>query len=70
MHVVLNMVRAHIIHDKLNVLDVEASRTNTRRNKNILPSFLEVLNRELTICLIHASVQNDAIINDIQQLFK
>jgi len=70
MHIVLNVVRAYIIHDKLNVLDVEASRTNTRRNKNILPSFLEVLNRELTICLIHASVQNEALITDIQKLFE
>ena len=52
------MVWAHIIDNERDVLDVEATCTDRRRYENVSYSQLEVLDRELSICLVHTAVQS------------
>lgn len=70
MNVVFDMVWTDIVDDKLNVLDVETPSANRRSDKNVPDFLFEILDRELSICLVHASVEHKALIANIKQFFK
>ena len=70
MHVVFQMTGTHIIDHELDVFDVESSGTNWRCNQNVSYFIFEVLYCELSIGLVHPSVQNETFVTYIEKFFK
>ena len=64
------MTGTHIIHYELDMFDVESSGTNWRRNQNVSYFVFEVLYCELSIGLVHPSVQNETLVTYIEKFFK
>lgn len=52
------------------MLDVESARTDARCHQDVPHPVLEVLNCELSVSLVHASVQDKRLISDLEQLFE
>mmetsp|Transcript_54901 Transcript_54901/g.88687 ORF Transcript_54901/g.88687 Transcript_54901/m.88687 type:complete len:286 (-) Transcript_54901:1933-2790(-) len=68
MDVVFQVVRNLKVDDQDHGLDVDASSSNRRRDQNIGDVVLEVLQREITILLILATVQGERRVAILQQL--
>jgi len=66
MDVIFKVVRADVVHNELDVLNVEASGTDTCSNQDVPDTVLEVLNRELTVGLIHATMKYEAFIANLE----
>jgi len=64
------MVGTDVIDHELDMLNVETPCTNTRRNQNILSFLLKVLDCELSVGLVHATMQHKTLIANVQQLLE
>ena len=70
MDVVLSVVRADVVDDDFDVLDVKASRAHASRHHDVSDAVLEILNREFSVCLVLASVQHKRFVAHLVELLE
>jgi len=70
MHIVFKMVWTNIVNHKLDVFDVKTTRAHGSCNEDIANFVLEILNRELTISLVHTTMKHKTLIANVKKLFE
>lgn len=69
-HIIFNMIWAHVIHDKLDMAYIKTSSTNTCSYHNIPDLVFKILYKSFSINLVLASMENNSFIPNFIQLFK
>lgn len=64
------MIRAFKVYYEYDAFDVESTSTDACRYHDIPHSFFKVVDCELTIGMIHGSVQDEAVVSILDELFQ